>query len=531
MLLAGYPLDENMNPIKTVDRFDANNSDAYKGDYFYLLVSPDGEVTCKKSVICSYQLYSSYSNGVGVLASRASLAAISATNTKKADPSIDFARWICTYGGGGNRAGTFVGTEIVLSNQSIDTSNGALKISDPDYGFMIDADLQSTYRRSPKKYWDDVFDELIQSTAVLDFSDKEIEFPLSGGKDSRLLLGLITAGGRKDRIRRIFTNGPTVSPEVRAAQMVCKALKLPHEHIDQTNIDRPQGFSADDKLLRHVHLTEGEMSLSDLTWNSARADIIQLHGIESGLRNVYQKRDLSSREKLLEWFDIHLVGGDKCQLYVDGMAEKNMDEVRTFIDGAMRAGVLESDIATLHRTLLRSGRWVGRTWRSYNDRFFAPYLFVNANLIKATYNCGDAARAREEFHFEMMRRVAPDLVSIPFYGQSWDKELAALVDTKLPAPIDWPEGTKPQATRPMHQALYNAYPAVREFLTNYQGPVIDQLLDRDKLASFEIKDAHPSFYLAFWNFIQIVILERTSDLRELRSDAPVTDLGLPSFNY
>lgn len=530
MLLAGYALDQHMKPILSVERFDPAEASNYSGDYFHLSVDIQGNVQVNKSPICSYQTYVSATDKIDVLASRASMTAVAAGGDSRPVPNIDLARWSCTYGNAGNDDGVFVGLKTVLTNQSISIKDNRIVLGEPQYDFLVDYEMQSLFRRSPKQYWDAVFDVLVQSMSILDFSEQVIDFPLSGGKDSRLLLGLICHGGRKERIRRVFTKGPDFGPEVRSAQMVCDTLGLRHEFVDNTGAAHNSDFRIDDKILRHVHTTEGEISPADLTWGGGKACVIQLHGQEFGLRNIAANRDNSNREKLLQWFGVHLANGDKCGLFQPGIAQNNMDEVCSFVDAATTADVEFRDMPTLHRIMF-SGRWVARTWRAYNNKYFAPNLFVKTALVKATYNCGVEARAREEFHFEMLRRIAPDLIGVPLAGQSWDASLFGDVDTSLHTPLRWPDGTQPQSTKDTFLAIHRGFEGLRQYLMSHQGVVTSSLLDRDKLRDFDIDGVHPSFYHALWNLVQIAVLEQTPNLQTLATDTPDTDLGLPSFNY
>lgn len=529
--LAGYPLDENMKPIRTVDRFDPDRAGDYDGDFFYLSVNETGECRVAKSPVCSYPLYHARGDGRDVLASRAMLAAVAAFDTNTPPPNIDFARWICTYGGGGNLDALFEGSREVLWNQSLRVADGRVEVGALDYRFLEDEPMAALHARAPDRYWDEVYDYLLSWMSVLEFSDKPIEFPLSGGKDSRLLLGLIVASGGRGRLERVFTNGPAISPDVRAAEMVCTALGLDHEFVDRTSVVEERHFRMDHLVLPHIHTTEGEMSLHDLTHRGRPADIVQLHGLESGLRNIAGLRDFPDRGKLLWWYGIHLAKGDKCEVYADGYAQANLDDTRDFIDAALAAGVLPEQIPTLHRVLLRSGRWVSRTWRAYNDRFFAPYIFANHHLLKAAYNCGAAARGREEFHYQMLRRISPELIDIPFAEQEWLPELAARHDVPRHPPLAWPEGTRPQMQRNTHLALYRSFDEVRQFLLAHEGHVTSRLLDREKLARFEIDGKHPSIYLAFLNIVQIAALELAPDLETLVSGLSGPDVGLPSFDF
>ncbi len=528
--LAGYPLDENMKPIRTVDRFDPNRAADYDGDFFYLAVNEDGACRVAKSAVCSYPLYYARTKGGDVLASRAMLAAVTAFDTNRPLPNIDFARWICTYGGAGNSEALFSGVQNVFFNQNVMVRDGRLVVSEPDYVFLGDESLEQLYRRSPGDYWDDVYEYLLASMSVLDFSDQPIDFPLSGGKDSRLLLALILASGGRDRLSRVYTNGSAISPDVRAAQMVCEVLGIDHEFVDSVGAGRKTRFTMDDKILGHVHVTEGEMSPHDPTYGGKPAQRIQLLGIESGLRNVSGLRDLSDPERLFAWYRVHLAQGDKCGLFRAPNAQRNLDDAERFLKAAMTAGVPAEQVPVLYRMVPRSARWVSRAWRAHNDRFFAPAIFANIALYRATYNCGAPARGREEFHFEMLRRAAPELMDVPFAHQSWNDTLLENAGLRGAEPLVWPEGTRPETTKATQEVLYRSFPKIKEFLLLHEGPVTDLLLDRDRLSQFSLEGAHPSIFMALWNFVLIAAVELAPDLDALGRGLAGTDIGLPSFD-
>ncbi len=528
--LAGYALDENMKPLRTVDRFDPDRAGDYDGDFLYLSVSETGDCRVVKSPVCSYPLYHARGDGRDVLASRAMLAAVAAFDTDKPPPNIDFARWICTYGGAGNSEALFTGVRNIFFNQDIRIRDGCVNVGDQDHLFLADDVLERLYARSPKAYWDDVYDYLRDLMSILDFSDEAIDFPLSGGRDSRLLLALIAASGARDRLARVFTNGPAISPDVRSAQLVCEALGLPHDFVDSVGSGRKTRFTMDDKILGHIRVTEGEMSPHDPTYGGKPARRVQLLGIESGLRNVSGLRNLPDRDRLFAWYRVHLAHGDKCGLFRTPNAQRNLEDAEHFLDMALQAGVPPEQVPVLYRMVPRSARWVSRAWRAYNDRFFAPAIFANINLYRATYNCGAAARGREEFHFEMLRRAAPNLMEVPFAGQRWNDTLLENAGMAGAEPLDWPEGTRPETTKATQEVLYRAFPRVKEFLLRHEGPVSDLLLDRGRLARFSLNDAHPSVFMSFWNFILIAALELAPSLEALTSGLSGPDVGLPSFD-
>ena len=88
-----------------------------------------------------------------------------------------------------------------------------------------------------------------------------------------------------------------------------------------------------------------------------------------------------------------------------------------------------------------------------------------------------------------------------------------------------------QTTKNTHLAIYKSFETLRKFILTHEGHVTDGLLDRDKLAEFSLEGAHPSIYLAFWNFVQVAALELVPNLESLTSGATGPEIGLPTFDF
>lgn len=529
-LLIGYPMDQNARPIRAIDDFDPEQSNTYTGTYFFLSLTDNGHITCAKSLICAYPLYSSVRNDREALASRAGLAHIGAYHTAQVQPSSEFLRWTATYAIGGTPATAYQGVKTVQMNQKIAPDASGLNITDPDFNFLSDQGKWLKYISNPVEYWDETFEFLRASTQVLDLSDQPIEFPLSGGKDSRLLLGFLVAGGGKPRLSRVFTRGAPDSPDVRAAALVCEALGLDHSIDTSFSNASAEAFTIDDKLLRHLHITEGELSPDALVWGLDKLPKIEIHGQEGGLRNMTSRIDILDRTTLLDWFDAHLGYGDRCQMFQAGVAEQTLEDIRAFVDSALAADILPENIPTLHRVIYRLGRWGAKIWRSYNDRWFAPFLFVEAEIIKATFNTGAVSRIREEFHFEMMRRINPDLAFIPFANQTWDATLRRSNDPPFPDPFLWKSNLQRSADRATFVALLQRFPQFQSYFSKPRHPEIEAVLDRDRLAAVDIAEMHPSTYQSYWQLLQMALIAEVGTCAGLDVSTPTTEFGLPSFN-
>jgi hypothetical protein len=529
-LLIGYPLSSSGQPVLDVDQFEKTEGVEFDGDFLHFTLPPEGPPRLVRSAICNQRLFLAEHQGRQALATRPFLAfaAVRGNAVPEADP--EFFRWACSYAVGGSSATALRGVRAVLANESIAVGE-RIEIAPADMRFLQDENLRASYARNPKLYWDETYERLRAGTAALGFADGPIEFPLSGGKDSRLLLGLILQGSEGKRIERVFTNGPPLSPEVRAAALVCEALGLRHETVDRTLASTGTKLQLDTRLPLHLHITECEMSPFDLTWNSSQSRITQLHGQDGGLREIAGHRNIDSRTELLKWFAVHLANGDRCGLFRSGVANVTLDEISSFVDRALAAGIPCADIPSLHRVIYRTGRWVGRTWRAYNDRYFAPYIFIDPHVIRATFNSGAASRQREDFHFEMLRRVDPALVTLPFAFQTWPRETAERAGVPLPEPLVWHDAPTELQARPMASALARVFPMLQTFMRHHHGPASDALVDRDRLAAIDFGRLHPATHQSLWQVAQMMLLERIPDLSVLSAGVAVTDYGVPSFDH
>lgn len=527
--LRGYPISGTGRPVKNVADFDPTAN--YIGDFFYMSVDATARIEVVKSKVCSYQLYYSKSSSVDVISSRPSMCAKvleTVSGSKLENVSARFASEVCSYSVGLSTASMLPSVENILNCQTIFFIGNRINVSVPDYSFLIDQGLRDTYANNRQLYWDDTFEKLTAAAKVLDLSEERFLFPLSGGKDSRLLLGLLLASGQKDRIS-VYTDGPTDSPEVRSAKLVCEQFGLDHERRDPFEESKTNSFTLHDKLMGHLILSDGETSPKDLLVPSEAPLKVSLHGQEMGLRNISGKAPMGSRDDLHKWFRSHLSNGDKCKFLTTEAARATMENVYAFADGAIAAQNSIGDIPSLHRVIFRGGRWVSRIWRYYNDRQFAPFLLVEPELISATFNSGAQSRINEEFHFEMLRRVDKTLVEIPFAEQTWPEPLQKEKDIAMVAPLNWPAGKSLSASIPTHIAMYQNWPKIQQYVLDNIEYLPRGTFDALKLTQLKRNRIRVYDYQTLWQLVQVTLKAKCGNIgyEDLHTDA--REFGLPTI--
>jgi hypothetical protein len=504
-------------------------SDVAYGEYLYFEMDRYANGRLLRNLLSPVQLYFYETEQLCLLSTRVSLVAEVLRYYNQLTLSRDFARWVANYSVGFTEQSLFSNVRFVPQGSKVTISQGRPHVERPSRNdILTDAHLQELYRLDRTAYWDRLFDILIGLTRVVEMTDLPIEFPLSGGKDSRLLLGLLVAGGHLDRIQLTYTNGPEVSPEVRSARLVAQCLGLPHE-IRQGGLPNQNKQEITSRLPIHLLLSEGEISPIDLMWRNKPRAIFSLHGQEGGLRNIAGKREIETEKQLRQWFRVHLGNGDICGIFKDEVVEANIADIDAYIDRVLEEGIHPGQVPTLHRIQFRLARWVGRVWGVLNNLSFAPFIFVSDAIVCGTYNAGHRSRTLEEFHYEMLRRACPELVKIPFSCQTWDPELATLTgtDIEVTRPLQWPDDYPIFRQRGTASLLKDNFIAIKAYLMRSDGPIIPWLVNFYKLMDFKAEQLRSGHIAPLWQMIQLRLVEDIDDFGSLLEGG---NYGLPDLD-
>lgn len=536
----GWLVDlENSAPIRDIESADLEGARQLNGEFTACVARPDGEVRFWRNLTGSMPLYYSSEPQRFVLASRASVAAYGRRLSTRFSLSKDFARSVLSASISLNDHSLFDGVLSLPQGATVYRPVGGRPVvsAGPD-DLFYDERLQEQYLSDRSAFWDDAFERLRALTSVFRTVDLPVEVPLSGGKDSRLVLGMLLASGQRDHIRNLLTWGVVGSPELRSAEQVASVLGMSDIHRLRVSeaatavVQDPDDRRQTSHYPRHVFITEGEMSPMDLTGGTPRAGV-SVSGQEGGLRNIAGKRYFENPSDLLRWFRVHLADWDVCKILTDEARAASEQEFLDYYGKQMLVVDDFNQLPTKHRIEFRFRRWVARTWHVSNATSFAPYIFPTDAVLRYTYNSGARSRSLEEFHYEMIRRADKRLLEVPFADQTWDPELEHVTSSPVPdvKPYVWAEGTKPLNRRPIGARVQARLDEMRALIESRDPEVLDGVIDLDRLRQFDATQMMPGHVQPLMHLLTFLLADSVRSFSELDVLSPqVGSLKLPNFD-
>jgi hypothetical protein len=253
--------------------------------------------------------------------------------------------------------------------------------------------------------------------------------PVTGGRDSRLVLGAALAAGIDFETR---TGGEPGHPDVETGRALAEAAGVPWRLLEHD----PYGSVAGDwrRAAELLHLTaSGTASLSDAAgfpfgprpgplgvWHTGQGGEVSraYYGTGAGL-----DRD-GLVEKLYRAFTGRRPGrteilGGRGRAIVQG-------QIGRFVDDALASGAQPVDVPDLFYLWRRMGTWAGPTHGAVEYVRDTTSPLWSRRLVQDQLGLPAEDRAREVFHLRVLERLAPQLVDIPFGdGRPWPARQSA----------------------------------------------------------------------------------------------------------
>ncbi len=302
--------------------------------------------------------------------------------------------------------------------------------------------------------WDAVTQDLVRQVEGVAALRTPMYLQLSGGKDSRLLLSLLVAAGCTDV--ESYTSGPPDGAEVRCASEVAAVAGIAHvqgmpraARIDvrrrHVGGERYAGDLA--PIWRQVAVGQGRFDGS--VSNSDGSDIppgaasLLLKGLGGEVFRYKSRPGPLVRLGLLlpprPGSSLDLAAITACMVdQLDPLGLVSVAEQRRqaeWLEGWVRrsADSVRPDLLPdLFYIEQRLGRIHGPVIQELPLRVVAnPLVSPVAASLYAELSLH--VRSTDRLHFEVMRRAAPELLSVPFVDQVWRPEIQARNDVELPS--------------------------------------------------------------------------------------------------
>ncbi|WP_207870419.1 asparagine synthase-related protein [Pseudomonas sp. 51_B] len=281
--------------------------------------------------------------------------------------------------------------------------------------------------------YDDACDALVDNfnwiRDVPALNDKPIRLSLTGGEDSRLVLAMGLNSNIRSRITT-FTYGQADNPDIKAAEIVASAVKVPHEKkIFASQAPGPVDINGYwNGLSKHAFRFEGATG----AWDGGWAKASKMNFDITGFSDFFFKRirpsnaavDIRSRaqasEHLLEFQQPY----DPLDLVRSLPRQYESSQIQEWIDAKLSAGAALNELPELYYQDNRFTWWSGALNSNVLTQVrVSPMSSKLAAAIGLKQNLKD--RRDRKFIFEMMKRLSPELLEIPYLNKQWPEHFAA----------------------------------------------------------------------------------------------------------
>ena len=335
--------------------------------------------------------------------------------------------------------------------------------------------------------YDQATDHLLGNfRAIKEMCSQKINLTLTGGKDSRLNLALAISSGLADNLN-IVTGGPEDSPEIECAACICKELGLPHISSIQKNSEID--LSAYWNYLRH-HPFRYDASICP--WDGVKplssSLTVEINGMGGELyRNLVKNRKETTISTMQQAQQIwrNWTGKIDCaELVHPYILEKHYQQNLSWLEQRIEEGVPIENLDDVFYVENRLGFWSAVLASNTLQRRL--FLLLHPNVSRIAYKAGVHQRRIERLHFEVLKRVNPKLLNLPFLNDTWDERLFDNQNGDTPSP---PFQSK---VKPLARTLYgwqwklveNCRDTITEIITSSPSSGLYDICDKKKLHAF-----------------------------------------------
>ena len=400
---------------------------------------------------------------------------------------VKSAAWMCYQGYIQNGRSPFSEVKRLAPGALAEVSTSkTLSISRASHADIIDRGISEHYRRDRKGVFEATAEQVGNYIKAVHrfFGSPPLTLPLSGGKDSRLILSLLNRGGLMEQIAQIYTDGPLYSPDVLSAGDLCREIGYKGHQINRSPLITAEHDLDPNLILRSLDLTEGMLSAFDFVGEMAHRSTFSVSGHQNALRdNYYGACKTGSLDEFLKDVLRHHFH-DPMALLNPAVRPAFLRSYQEIFSRYHDEGVPVADLGDLYMLRQRNAYWVGTMCQtaSLGGPICNPLLHDRA--FRLVFSLPAEVRQTEMFHFVATHWGSPSLVAIPFANDNWRPSLKE----KLQGILDVPQ-VAPYRSHANFPNMSNPFLSSSK-LIYYQGlkPVMAQLLEEQAAFAKEYLD-------------------------------------------
>ena len=299
-------------------------------------------------------------------------------------------------------------------------------------------------------------------------------FPISGGKDSRLLLAFAMAAGVSKRFD-FETNGADTHPDVIVARELAQRFDLEHR-VRAPGVSSPPADEYLERLRVHAFHTSGMLGAAYLRGGTGIAvDHVTVGGMFGEVMRSHYARDRRIEgESDLGWFFAREVPFDPAGILRPDVERHYRAYVNDWVAEQLDSGIEPADVPDVFYLRHRIPRWVGTIQELHTGLLVHPLQALSAARWAAA--AGAEARRTDGLHFQLMRRACAELTKMRFAEDAWHESLYR----SLPDAADY-RRVRPAEASVEPPPRGSTYPAIRTCLKEY-------LLSDPSHPAFEVID-------------------------------------------
>jgi len=259
--------------------------------------------------------------------------------------------------------------------------------------------------------------------ALADWPGRANVVPVTGGRDSRLVLAAALNAGFDFTA---VTGGLPEDPDFRIAQQLCELVGIDHEQLPVNPGGDP--FAQPREAARTLMLTSaGTASLADASGFPLAATEGSLALWHSGQGGEIARAYYGSGEGLDAGGLVdHLFGAfvahrpRRPELLTGAGEQLVRDQLAAFVAEQLEEGIEPADVPDAFYLRRRMATWAAPTHGAVEYARDTTSPLWSSRLLAAQLGLSREERAGELFHRQLLERLAPELVDVPFAdGTGW----------------------------------------------------------------------------------------------------------------